>query len=290
MFLNIFKASVGFSVLALLAMTGCERSAPVEKSASAIAAAIASPQRSDADRARDQYRHPQKTLEFFAIEPDMDVVEIWPGGGWYSAILAPLVDGQLIAAHFPAAPAAGTSERAVNYFKRSRESYAAAIAAPDSAWSNITLAQFDPSQQLLTVADESADAVLTFRNVHNWLNTDSEQTAFELFFQALKPGGVLGVVEHRAAPETSRDAMRSSGYMTQAYVVELAEQAGFVLEASSEVNANSLDNRDHPKGVWTLPPNLRLGDERREEFLAIGESDRMTLRFRKPVATEQSGY
>lgn len=287
---SYFKGSVYIGIFALLALIGCDRNAETEDNATAIAMAVASPQRSDTDRARDQYRHPQQTLAFFGIQPNMDVVEIWPGGGWYSDILAPLIGGELTAAHFPATPAAGSSEGIVNYFKRSRESYAAAIAAPDSAWSNITLAEFDPSQQLLTVADESADAVLTFRNVHNWLNTDSEQVAFELFFQALKPGGILGVVEHRAAPETSRDAMRSSGYMTQAYVVELAEQAGFVLEASSEVNANSLDNRNHPKGVWTLPPNLRLGDERREEFLAIGESDRMTLRFRKPATPEQSGY
>jgi len=295
MFSYRLKNTVYLALLALLALSGCERGAhsqpAADSPATAIAAAVANPQRSQADRARDRYRHPQQTLEFFGIQPSMSVVEVWPGGGWYSDILASFVTGQLVAAHFPATAAQGSSERMVNYFQRSRASYIDKVAAPDSRWQAIELAEFDPAQGLLTVPPASADALLTFRNVHNWLNSDSEQTAFELFFQALRPGGVLGVVEHRAAPGISRELMRSSGYMTEAYVIELAEAAGFVLEAASEVNANILDGRDHPKGVWTLPPNLRLGEERREEYLAIGESDRMTLRFRKPQqATDESGY
>ena len=259
--------------------------------ATALASAVANPARSEADRGRDRYRHPAQTLEFFGLQPEMTVVEIWPGGGWYSDILAAFNRGQLIAAHFPERAAAGSSERVSAYFDRSRSAYTAKLAAPDSPWQNIELAQFDPAQDLLTVAANSADALLTFRNVHNWLNSDSEQRAFELFFTALRPGGVLGVVEHRSAPGTDRETMRSSGYMTEAYVIELAAAAGFVLEASSEINANPLDTRNHPAGVWTLPPSLRLGEERRAEYLAIGESDRMTLRFRKPHAqTDSGGY
>lgn len=295
MFSHRLKNTVYLALLALLALSGCERGAhsqpAADSPAAAIAAAVANPQRSQADRARDRYRQPQQTLAFFGIQPSMDVVEIWPGGGWYSDILAALVKGRLVAAHFPEVAATGSSERIVNYFKRSRASYAAKLAAPDSAWQAIELAEFDPAQNLLSVPPASADALLTFRNVHNWLSGDAEQVAFQLFYQALRPGGVLGVVEHRAAPGTSREQMRSSGYMTEAYVIELAEAAGFVLEAASEINANILDGRDHPKGVWTLPPNLRLGEERRQEYLAIGESDRMTLRFRKPQqAADAGGY
>ena len=141
---------------------------------------------------------------------------------------------------------------------------------------------FDASENLLTTADSSADALVTFRNVHNWLGSESEASSFELFYNSLKPGGVLGVVEHRAPSGIDRELMITSGYMPQDYVIQLAEQAGFVLEASTELNANPKDSADHPKGVWTLPPVLRLGEQDREKYLAIGESDRMTLRFRKP--------
>jgi predicted methyltransferase len=133
------------------------------------------------------------------------------------------------------------------------------------------------------VPDSSADALVTFRNVHNWLRSNTEGSSFDLFFKALKPGGVLGVVEHRAPAGTDRGTMRSSGYMTQDYVIQLALDAGFKFEASSEINANEKDSANHPKGVWTLPPSLRLGEKDREKYLAIGESDRMTLRFRKPM-------
>ena len=231
--------------------------------------------RSEDSRARDVYRHPQQTLEFFGIKPEMNVVEIWPGGGWYTEVLAPFISGEFIAAHFdPDSPVA--------YFKNSRADFERKVAA-GGVYNNVKLATFDPASGRLTVEAASADAVLTFRNVHNWLGSKSEFKAFELFFQALKPGGVLGVVEHRAKPGTSWEAMNSSGYMTQAYVTILAARAGFVLEEASEINANGADSADHPKGVWTLPPNLRLGDTDREKYLAIGESDRMTLRFRKPV-------
>ncbi len=125
--------------------------------------------------------------------------------------------------------------------------------------------------------------VLTFRNVHNWIMVDQEHEYFAAFYQALKPGGVLGVVEHRALPDAGMDVMHTSGYVTEAYVKEIAAKAGFEFVASSEINANSKDGTIHPRGVWTLPPTYRLGDQDREKYAAIGESDRMTLKFVKPT-------
>jgi predicted methyltransferase len=233
-------------------------------------------ERSAANMARDEFRHPFATLDFFGIQSVMDVVEISPGGGWYTEILAEKVQGTLYAAHFnPEAKSA--------YYRNSRAKFEEKIASQPALYGNLELHTFDAGAGLLTTPDNSADAVLTFRNVHNWMRSGSEGRAFELFFTTLKPGGVLGVVEHRAKPDTDLQTMIQSGYVTQKYVIELAEQAGFIFEASSEINANSADTADHPKGVWTLPPSLRLGDKDRDRYLAIGESDRMTLRFRKPA-------
>ncbi|MGB2118758.1 MAG: class I SAM-dependent methyltransferase [Porticoccaceae bacterium] len=235
-----------------------------------------SAERSAGNMARDQYRHPVETLEFFGITKDMAVVEISPGGGWYTEVLAGQLSGTLYAAH--ANPQSKSA-----YYRKSLSRFKDKLAANPEFYSNVELHVFDAGAQLLTTADNSADAVVTFRNVHNWMNSNSEGAAFELFFKTLKPGAVLGVVEHRAKPGTSRKTMIDSGYVTQNYVIEIAQQAGFVLEASSEINANPADTADHPKGVWTLLPNLALGDVDRERYQAIGESDRMTLRFRKPA-------
>lgn len=237
--------------------------------------------RTEAFVERDGYRNPSRTLAFFQVEPGMSVVEIWPGAGWYTEILAPyLRPGTYYAAHFP-------DNTDVAYYNTSLAHFKAKLANGGDVYSAVKLVVFDPGQSLLTVPDGSADRVLTFRNVHNWLGAKSEAQAFALFYKALKPGGMLGVVEHRAAPDTSWEAMKSSGYMTEAYVIELAEKAGFVLDARSEINANPGDTKDHPAGVWTLPPSLKLGEQDRARYLAIGESDRMTLRFRKPDAAVQ---
>ena len=162
--------------------------------------------------------------------------------------------------------------------------FTAKLAADPTAYGDVILSTFDPANGVLTVPDGVADRVVTFRNVHNWLRSDSEGKAFELFFRALKPGGVLGVVEHRTSRTIDRAEMVRSGYMPEAYVIELAEKAGFVLAAKSELNANPKDTTDHPEGVWTLPPSLRLQEKDREKYQAIGESDRMTLKFIKPAA------
>ena len=227
------------------------------------------------DSSRDQYRHPAETLEFFGITPEMDVLEISPGGGWYTEVLAQYLKGDLLAAHYDP-----SSER--SYYRNSQNRFATKMASDPELYGNVKIQIFDAAAKKLTIEDESVDAAVTFRNVHNWLSSDTEASSFALFFKALKPGGLLGVVEHRAPEGTDRAKMRKSGYMTQNYVVELAQRAGFVFEESSEVNANEKDTADYSGGVWTLPPSLRLGDEDRERYLAIGESDRMTLRFRKP--------
>ena len=244
---------------------------------------LQSPDRTPAFVERDVYRHPAETLGFFGVKPNMTVVEIWPGGGWYTEILAPFLEGgKLYAAHF-------AKDSGIKYFDKSRLFFEEKIKADTELYQALTMAEFSPKMNTLSVPDGSADAVLTFRNVHNWLRSINEAEAFALFYKALKPGGVLGVVEHRAKADTSWESMKQSGYMTEAYVIALAEKAGFVFDARSEINANPKDSADHPKGVWTLPPTLRLQDKDREKYLAIGESDRMTLRFKKPeLAAMQS--
>jgi predicted methyltransferase len=225
---------------------------------------------------RDQYRHPLGTLEFFGVEPGMTVVEIWPGKGWYTEILVPYVgEGDFYAAHFPTGVG-------VDFYDKNHALFVNKLTAHPNVYSRVKMASFDPKRHQLTVPEGSADQVLTFRNVHNWLRSESEAAAFELFYKVLKPGGVLGVVEHRALVGTDWDTMKTSGYMTEDYVISLAEKAGFVLEEKSEINSNPKDTKNHPKGVWTLSPTLRLKEQDRDKYLAIGESDRMTLKFRKP--------
>ncbi|RZF77846.1 methyltransferase [Pseudoalteromonas sp. CO325X] len=235
--------------------------------------------RSEQAKSRDQYRHPVETLAFFGFEPSMTVVEIWPGGGWYSDIIAPAMKGEgtFYAAHFPA-------DSDVEYYQRSLTRFQDKLAS-DSAYSDVKLSEFAPGTHHSIAPEGSADMVLTFRNLHNWYMQKDEQgvkDAFKAFYAALKPGGVLGVVDHRL-PE-SRDAGKAkrSGYVKESWVIELAKQAGFELAAKSEINANPNDFADHPRGVWTLPPRLALGDEDRAKYEAIGESDRMTLKFIKP--------
>ena len=247
-----------------------------------LQAAIAGAWRDPANVARDPYRHPAETLRFFGVTPTSTVIEITPGGGWYTEILAPYLraDGQMIAALAVAGPA--QSEGTRNYLNKGNANFRAKLAADPAHYDRVEVREFSVPQPTLG-ADGSADTVLTFRNVHNWTGWGTDQAMFDAFFRVLKPGGVLGVVDHRAKPGTSMEVMKKSGYLTEAYVLALAQRAGFVLEESSEVNANPRDTADHPNGVWTLPPSNRheAGDAAR--YQAIGESDRMTLRFRKPA-------
>lgn len=242
-----------------------------------LQAVVSAEHRTEANVIRDGARHPAETLAFFGVKATDTLAEITPGGGWYTELLAPLVrdQGLLYAVHFPA-------DSEVAYYQRSRKGFLEKLAATPAVYDKVKVTEFVPQAPQRMAPLGQVDKVLTFRNVHNWLKGDSAEQAFKAFHQLLKPGGVLGVVEHRAKPGTSLEAMQASGYVTEAEVIRLAEAAGFVLDGKSEINANNKDSADHPKGVWSLPPSLALGEQDREKYLAIGESDRMTLRFRKP--------
>ena len=248
-----------------------------------IDSVLAGSHRAEANKARDVYRHPKETLAFFSVEPTMNVIEITPGGGWYTEVLAPWLKGRGTLTAAVVEPASASSEGARAYYAKNNQAFADKLAADAANYGEVKTVAFAMGKANFGAAD-SADAVLTFRNVHNWTGAKADGDMFKGFFNVLKPGGVLGVVEHRAAPGTSAEASAKSGYIAQEYVVSLATAAGFVLEAESEINANAKDTKDYEGGVWALPPSLRHGDKDREKYVAIGESDRMTLRFRKPAA------
>lgn len=231
----------------------------------------------DKEALRTAYRHPQQTLDFFNVQADMTVVEIWPGNGWYTAILAPLLrdNGTLYAAHFdPKSP--------IPFFRNARSRYETRLKS-HMDYHNVIPTVMAPAKQLNIAPAQSADRVLTFRNVHNWMRNNSEQDVFHAFYKALKPGGILGVVEHRAPNNYSFQQMVKSGYVTEGYVILLAEKAGFILSGRSEINQNPQDTKDHKNGVWSLPPTLRTDATLKSTMIRIGESDRMTLRFIKPL-------
>mgnify|MGYP000195972430 FL=1 len=234
--------------------------------------------RSDKNITRNVYRHPEATLNFLGVRSDMTVVEIWPGGGWYSEILAPLLkdNGQYYAAGFSL-----VAKRTPDWRKNYQRKFEAKLKQNPEIYGKTIISDLSIPERPEVAPAGSADRVLTFRNVHNWMKGEYAQDVFNSMFNALKPNGILGVVEHRANPGTSLEDMISSGYVTEAHVIKLAETAGFKLDAKSEVNANARDGKIHPKGVWTLPPSLRLGEKNRDKYLAIGESDRMTLKFVK---------
>ncbi|RUO24092.1 methyltransferase [Aliidiomarina minuta] len=231
------------------------------------------------NRARDEFRNPAETLEFFDVQPHMTVVEIWPGAGWYTEILAPYLyaTGTYYAAHFP-------EDTESAYFSEARGRYAQFLQS-SAIYENVQVTSFMPGSEHEIAPEGSADRVLTFRNLHNWYMRDGEEgmeNAFDAFYAALRPGGILGVVDHRLPEDRDDDEVSTSGYMKQSWAVKYAEEAGFELVASSEINANPADTADYADGVWTLPPTMRRGDEDAQRYLDIGESDRFTLKFRKP--------
>ena len=235
--------------------------------------------RSAENRARNVYRNPGETLEFFGIEPNMTVVEIWPSGGWYTEVIAPYLNdqGQYVAAHWDPEDEREFVQRGVQAFKEK-------LAERPDLYSGVKMSVLMPPEQWEIAPEGSVDMVVTFRNIHNWMPRGYTEDMFAEFYKALKPGGVLGVVEHRGNPDVEQDPKAASGYVNEAYAITLAEAAGFVLEAKSEVNANPSDTKDYDTGVWTLPPTLRKKEQDKDKYLAIGESDRFTLRFRKPAA------
>lgn len=256
----------------LLLSTSMPSMAKDQSAHKAIADAVADPGRTPANRPRDRYRHPVETLTFFDVRPDQTIVEFAPGAGWYTEILAPLVKGK------------GQYVALIRDDPGMKERAAKLLADNSARFGDAKLTTVDFATGAATIAPGTADRILTFRNVHNLQMIDEATAArvFAAFYAALKPGGILGVVDHRLPEEFDTAKEKSSGYVKRSTVVKLAEAAGFKLIGESKVNANPKDTHDWPDGVWTLPPVLKLGDKDRERYLAIGESDRMTLKFAKP--------
>ncbi len=236
---------------------------------------LTSSHRSEQNRLRDKYRHPAQTLEFFGLRPNMTVVELWPGSGWYTEILAPFLaaKGQLIVTN----SASSTSKPALALQEK--------LAANPEIFGKVKVAQINPPNELTLAPENSVDIVVTFRNIHNWVKAGYAEQVYAAAYKALKPGGILGVEEHRALGGTSLEESIKTGYMSEDGVIAAVEKAGFKLAGKSEINANAKDTKDYPGGVWTLPPTLSQGEKDRERYLTIGESDRMTLKFVKPKAS-----
>lgn len=242
-----------------------------------LAEAINGKHRPADNKARDRYRHPQQTLEFFDVKATMTVVEVWPGQGWYTEILAPYLKdhGKLYAAHFSA-----DAEQA--FYRENLNSFINKTQQNPNLYSKMQLTVLQPPKFLEIAPEGWADRVLTFRNVHNWMKNDQAAMVFKAMYKALKPGGLLGVVEHRNTANKPQDPKAESGYVSEDYVISLARNAGFEFLAKSEINANPKDSKDYPEGVWALPPALRSPEKDQQKYLDIGESDRMTLKFVKP--------
>lgn len=255
--------------LPLLPLAAQHADHAAHQAADPIAAAVAAPSRTPANVARDQYRHPAETLAFFGVTPAQTVVEYSPSGGWYSEILAPLLRDK---GRFYALQPSG----------RYLDGYKTFLAAKPTVYDKVTLVAHP--DETGTIPAGSVDTVLTFRNVHNMVMAGNEAATFKAFFAMLKPGGTLGVVDHRL-PEARDSALeKSSGYLKVSTIKRIAQEAGFEFVEASEVNANPKDTADWAKGVWTLPPSLSQKEVDRDKYSAIGESDRMTLKFRKPAA------
>jgi predicted methyltransferase len=260
----------------LLLAASCSTTSTREATAAALDNILAGSQRSAENSARDRYRHPKETLLFFGIRPEMKVLEVWPEPGWYTEIIAPLV--------------------------RERGKYFAAVIAPDPDSQYVTDRLSDYHQKLTSKPDVygavevvtlptdgsdvvpagTLDMVVTFRNIHNWMARDSAGQVFATLYRALKPGGILGVEEHRGNAAMAQDLKAKSGYVNEDYAIRLIEGQGFQLVGESQVNANPKDSKDYEQGVWTLPPTYRLGEKDRQKYADIGESDRFTLKFVKP--------
>ena len=278
-------------ILSLFAVAGCGESEPdamqeapvagmdqpADNMAAAseentLAAVVAGSHRTPANVARDKYRHPVEVLEFFGIQPEMTVVEMWAEGGWWTEILAPYLhdEGQLYIADLPS--------------ERWRDVMTKKLASNPDIYGNAILTQFGGGRT--DIAPEgSADMILTFRNLHNWMKGGNGDLAFETMYKTLKPGGILGLVEHRGNPNLPQDPQAASGYVREDYAIAMAEKAGFELVGKSEMNANPRDTKDHAEGVWMLPPGFYTieSEADRAKYRAIGESDRFTLKFQKPL-------
>ncbi len=265
-----------FSILMLFLSTSA--AAQQLSFAERVALGMQGEHRSEQNKARDAHRHPSETLQFFGIEQGMTVMEIWPGGGWYTEILAPAMRdyGSLIIATWDPEIEGQPAYRYDLPKKMDQE-----FADNPEVYDQVNFEYFSPPGSPSLGDPDSLDVIVTFRNAHGWINSGLAQDVFNEFYRVLKPGGVLGIVQHRA--EDGQDPVKTAknGYVSEAAVKKLASNAGLEFESSSEINANPRDSKDHPEGVWTLPPTNQLGEKDKEKYTAIGESDRMTLRFRK---------
>src|SRR5690606_34340132 len=262
--------------LAWFAAARCASTSSRGSVSTALDSAIAGSHRPEQDKARDIHRHPRETLLFFGLRPNQTVVEITPSGGWYTRIIAPVLreHGRYIAAMPPVVAGNAGSER-------SRQAFNDILAAQPQLLDRVQVVDFNVGSGTLAPPD-SVDLVLTFRNVHNWMAREQAEAAFRDMYRALKPGGTLGVVEHRGNKDVPQDPQARSGYVNQDYAIQMITGVGFRLEGTSEINANPRDTKDYPGGVWTLPPRLAGDAADRARYEQIGESDRFTLKFVKP--------
>src|SRR5215469_2850657 len=274
--MSVRQTRTAAAMLGALLAAACTAGSSRQTTAEALTGIIAGNQRRAADSARDQYRHPKETLLFFGLRPEMRVMEVWPEPCWYTEVIAPLLrdKGKYYAAVIAADPDS-------KYITQRLDEYRKKLASRPDLYDRVTVVTF-PSDGSDAVPPGSLDMVVTFRNIHNWMARDTATQAFATMYRALKPGGVLGVVEHRGNPAVLQDPKAKSGYVNEDFAIKLIEAQGFRLVAKSEVNDNPKDTKDYEQGVWTLPPTYRLGAKDHDKYAAIGESDRFTLRFVKP--------
>jgi predicted methyltransferase len=271
------SALAAFALAAVASLAAsCSTTSTRETTALALDNILAGSQRSAENSARDRFRHPKDTLLFFGVRPEMTVLEVWPEPGWYTEIIAPLVRerGKYYAAVI-------TPDPQSKYVTERLSDYQRKLASKPDVYGAVAVVTF-PSDGGDVVPPGSLDMAVTFRNIHNWMAQDSAGQAFATLYKALKPGGVLGVVEHRGNSAVAQDPKAKSGYVNEDYAIRLIEGQGFRLVGESQVNANPKDTKDYEQGVWTLPPTYRLGDQDRQKYADIGESDRFTLKFVKP--------
>lgn len=277
MFLARRIALKTIACLGILVSAFCTSPAYSQSVDPALQSLIGGSQRSQPNSVRDKYRHPGEVLTFFGVKPDSVVVEILPGaGGYWTEILGPYLKqkGRYIAAN-------GEKDSASAEVQKDNAALAAKLAADPADYDKVEVTEFAANKHAIAPAG-SADFVLTFRNIHNWMATGTTADAFAAFYKALKPGGVLGIEEHRGKPDEPQDPLAKSGYVRQDVAIGFGEAAGFKFVGSSEVNANPKDTKDYPAGVWTLPPTYKLGAQDHGKYEAIGESDRFILKFQKP--------
>jgi predicted methyltransferase len=241
----------------------------------ALLKVVADPGRTPKYVARDPFRHPAEELAFFGIKPNMTVVEVWPGGGYWTEILGPYLKGS---GHlYAAVPVKGESQEE----DATTAKWRTHIQEQKDRYGNVTITGLGKGHYDVAPPN-SVDLIVTFRNFHNWMDGGYADEALKGMYTALKPGGILGVEDHRGRDDQPQDPHAKSGYVRQDFTIEAAKKAGFEYVGASEINANPKDTKDYPEGVWTLPPTLALGDKDRAKYVAIGESDNYVLKFRKP--------